>query len=105
MDTNDFLDDEDSEYSTCDHCEGDSMWTSCWSCGGEGGTDGEDLMSEDPLWYGPEDFRTCDICNGKGGYYVCLNKCQENCKHEGDEKITYGNGQYFKRCADCDEEI
>lgn len=77
---NEFLDEEDSEYSTCERCKGDSMWTSCWSCGGEGGTDGEDLMSEDPLWYGPEDFRTCDICNGKGGYYVCLTKCQENKK-------------------------
>ena len=27
------------------------------------------------------------------------------CKHEGDEDITYGNWQYFKKCADCGAEI
>lgn len=27
------------------------------------------------------------------------------CKHQCDEKISYGNGQYFKKCADCGAEI
>lgn len=68
---------DDDEYSSCEDCGSDSMWEACWSCGGEGGTDGEELMMEDPLWYGPDDYRACDICNGKGGYYVCLNsKCK-----------------------------
>jgi len=67
--------DEDNEYSSCPDCGSDSRWETCWQCGGEGGQDGEDLMEEDPLWYGPDDFRQCDICEGKGGYYVCLDLC------------------------------
>ena len=71
---------DDDEYSTCEDCGGDSHWEDCWQCGGEGGTDGEELMMEDPLWYGPDDFRKCDICHGKGGYYVCVEveKCSQN---------------------------
>lgn len=71
------FDDEDNEYSSCEYCGSDSMWETCWQCGGEGGTSGEDLMSEDPLWYTEDDFRECDICDGKGGYYVCLARCGE----------------------------
>lgn len=65
--------DDDNEFSACEECGSDSLWESCWQCGGEGGQDGYDLMEEDPLWYGPDDYRECDICEGKGGYYVCLN--------------------------------
>ena len=67
--------DEDNEYSSCEKCGSDSRWETCWQCGGEGGQDGEDLMEEDPLWYGPDDYRQCDICDGKGGYYACLDLC------------------------------
>lgn len=66
---------EDNEYSSCENCGSDSRWETCWQCGGEGGQDGEELMEEDPLWYGPDDYRKCDICDGKGGYYVCLDLC------------------------------
>lgn len=57
-------------------------WEECWNCGGEGGRDGEELMSEDPLWYMPDDFETCDVCNGNGGWNACLGQCDENGKHE-----------------------
>jgi len=48
-------------------------WQDCWQCGGDGGRDGDDLMAEDPFWYGEDDFEMCDICQGKGGYLVCIN--------------------------------
>lgn len=41
---------------------------SCWSCGGEGY---HDLYEDDPLWYDEDDIEHCDVCNGKGFYYVC----------------------------------
>lgn len=68
---------DDNEYSSCEDCGEDTQWEDCWSCGGEGGRGYEDdLQYEDPLWYSPGDFETCDICEGKGGYYICLNsKC------------------------------
>lgn len=63
---------EDNEYTDCKKCGSDDHWETCYSCGGEGGTDVDELMMEDPLWYSPDDFRECDVCDGKGGYYVCL---------------------------------
>lgn len=60
----------------CEKCGSSAYYEDCWSCGGEGGTDGEELMMEDPLWYSPDDFRTCDICEGRGTFKMCLNdKC------------------------------
>lgn len=40
----------------------------CWQCGGEGGWS---LYEEDPLWYDKDDWRNCDICEGKGCYIIC----------------------------------
>jgi hypothetical protein len=28
-----------------------------------------------------------------------------NCLHDGDERIYYGNGFYYKKCAKCGEDI
>jgi hypothetical protein len=36
-------------------------------------------MSEDPLWWSPNDFEICDVCKGKGGFWIC--DCDENGKH------------------------
>jgi len=60
----------------CEKCGSDILYDDCWSCGGEGGRGWDDLQSEDPLWYSPDDFIECDICNGKGVLGICLN---ENC--------------------------
>lgn len=66
------------EENTCPKCDSSTFFKECWKCGGEGGTGGEELMSEDPLWYGPDDFRPCDICDGNGGWQMCYNeKCNE----------------------------
>lgn len=43
----------------------------CWQCGGEGFSDhdcGEDCC----CCLNPENNVRCDICEGKGGYEVCL---------------------------------
>jgi hypothetical protein len=72
---------DDSHLDDCEPCKdcGEEMeWEDCWSCGGEGGRDGEDLMMEDPLWYSEDDFKICDTCLGKGGYFVCHNTKNHN---------------------------
>lgn len=61
----------------CGCCE--QYWEDCWSCGGEGIHD--DLYEEDPFWYDPGDYETCDECNGEGGFWICLGHCDENGKH------------------------
>src|SRR5690606_32189634 len=66
----------------CERCGCcDTEWEDCWKCGGQGGRDDEDLMEEDPLWYSPGDFETCDICDGRGGWHVCVGGCDEDGKH------------------------
>lgn len=64
----------------CHKCGSAQEWVECWNCGGKGGRDyDEDLQFEDPLWYSPGDFIKCDICQGKGGWFRCLNdKCETN---------------------------
>jgi hypothetical protein len=75
MNSQDFENDDShlDDYTPCEHCGEEMEWQDCWDCGGEGGRDGEDLMMEDPLWYGPDDFETCSSCLGKGGYWICHN--------------------------------
>lgn len=72
MNPEDFIQ-EPNEHETCPDCGNDSVWEDCYACGGEGGTSGEELMMEDPLWYTLDDFRKCDICDGQGGFYICVN--------------------------------
>lgn len=74
---------DDFEDSLCDRCKCcDTDWEDCYECGGKGGRDyDDDLQFEDPLWYQPGDFETCDICEGKGGWPVCLGNCDENGNH------------------------
>jgi hypothetical protein len=55
----------------CAECGNPTSWLHCWNCGGEGGRDGEDLMAEDPMWYGPDDWEECSECHGKGGWNYC----------------------------------
>ena len=70
----------------CIECGNATSWLPCWSCFGEGGWDGEQLMEEDPLWYDADDYRRCDECRGNGGWDYCIqcrkivkvNKTQES---------------------------
>lgn len=43
-------------------------WEDCWN----GCDDGYlSLYDEDPLFYDEDDQEVCDICDGKGGWWVC----------------------------------
>lgn len=76
------MSDFEMDDDTCPKCGCCSMvWHECENCGGEGGRDGDELMEEDPLWYSQDDYEQCDICDGKGGWYVCVGECDENGKH------------------------
>ncbi len=66
------IDDDDCVY--CKDCGEEMEWQECYSCGGEGGRGWEDLQFEDPLWYSPDDFIDCDVCEGKSGMWICPNK-------------------------------
>jgi len=57
---------------TCDKCGGEKDYrVDCWNCGGEG-TDGHDCGEDCCCCLHPEDNVRCDICDGKGGWLVCL---------------------------------
>jgi hypothetical protein len=47
-------------------------WEDCTNCGGEGHHDAYEI---DPLWYDPGDTEPCDQCDGKGGWWLCLERC------------------------------
>jgi hypothetical protein len=70
----------------CVECGNPTSWLPCWNCGGKGGWDDEELMEEDPLWYGPGDYRRCDECRGKGGHHYCLN-CMKIVKVKHDRSV------------------
>lgn len=51
----------------CHRCGKQQQWVKCWNCNGAG-----------KLSLGG-DFVACDICNGRGGEYKCLNsECETN---------------------------
>jgi hypothetical protein len=67
------LDDDAEPAPLCAICQSEKEWIECFECGGEGEFDWETLQDEDPLWYGPDDTERCSACNGKGGWWECLN--------------------------------
>jgi len=86
---------DDLEYigmgPDCAECGEPTSWVPCWNCGGEGGWDDEYLMEEDPLWYGPGDYRRCDECRGKGGWHYCI-RCRKIVKVSPPKKIGGSDG-------------
>lgn len=81
---------DDAAYPTCEVCGSLLEHEDCWQCGGKGGRDGEDLMDEDPFWYDEDDWEECDICEGKGGYWVCPNAAQHD-REETKEQGEHGS--------------
>jgi hypothetical protein len=83
----------------CPHCGGDTRWEECEQFGCDDGA--IDRFDEDPLWYGyaplSERFETCDMCQGRGGWYACANSlawCQANPLpgHEQASRFIVGAG-------------
>ncbi len=62
-------------------------WAECWNCDTEAGTYGfshHDCGEDCCVCLKPEPNVKCDICNGKGGWHVCL-----GCHPEATEAV-YG---------------
>lgn len=59
----DFLEDDDSG---CETCGSDTYWEDCHECGGDGVCETDDDL-------GRSDWTTCGLCEGKGGWNICLN--------------------------------
>ena len=71
---------EAHEGKLCPRCGCCEMeWVECHECGGEGWVS---RYEEDPLWYDEDDLWPCHICEGEGGWWACLGRCDENGKHE-----------------------
>ena len=63
----------DDEYDSCPVCGCEmSEWEECWQIGCDDGWI-SDLYESDPLWYDEDDVEMCDVCQGKGGWWVCPN--------------------------------
>jgi hypothetical protein len=62
---------------------GEKDRATCWNCGGEGYS-GHDCGEDCCCCLHPEDNVRCDICNGKGGWLICL-----GCHPEAAESV-YG---------------
>lgn len=68
---------------TCQRCGCCSLeFVDCQECGGEGSTLPGDLYEQDPLWYDFEDTEPCHMCGGRGGWRLCLGRCDEQGAHE-----------------------
>jgi hypothetical protein len=64
------FDNPDDQLMICPVCGTCMEWEDCWN----GCDDGYfDMYEEDPLWYDEDDVEVCDICEGRGGYWVCPN--------------------------------
>jgi len=61
------------DIPVCPICGSEDVdWVDCPECGGKGGFDSDDLMSEDPLWYEGVEWETCQACHGDGGWWQCF---------------------------------
>lgn len=84
--------DPDNQEPVCVRCGQPLEWEECFQCFGKGGWDGDDLMAEDPLWYGPNDYEICDVCHGNGGYWFCTNKaCPATIQQRGEDDVLHAD--------------
>jgi DnaJ-class molecular chaperone len=71
----DWVDSDPSyEYGMIEYCISccwPKEWEDCDQCGGEGRYE---AYEDDPLWYNKDDTEPCAQCDGKGGWWVCINK-------------------------------
>lgn len=82
----------DLEGPYCAICGAELERVECEACGGEGEFDWETLQFEDPLWYQPGDTERCELCDGKGAWWVC-----PNAPHTSAERVETGWGRAPER--------
>ena len=74
----------------CPRCGGQTDWQEC-----ENGCDegyfypGED----DPIQYDPDEELSCDVCQGQGGWWMCVNSF-ECCTAEGAKRGTANQARW-----------
>ena len=62
----------------CGCCSVD--WVDCYDC--EDGYSHHDCGEDCCCCLHPEPNVVCDICDGKGGWYECIGRCDKDGKHE-----------------------
>ena len=55
----------------CKKCGSNVYWQECWNC--ESGYSHHDCGEDTCCCADPQPNVKCDICNGKGGWWVCFN--------------------------------
>lgn len=78
------------EHKLCPRCSKDKLcceigWVDCWECDGEG-VSGHDCGEDCCCCLYPEDNVTCNICDGDGGWWECLGRCDSEGVHVREEK-------------------
>lgn len=71
----------DDLVATCERCTCcETEWVECEQCGGEG-VFGHDCGEDTCCCLNPEDDAPCSMCDGEGGWDVCLGKCDDGGNH------------------------
>jgi hypothetical protein len=74
------------DHETCPRCKCCSReWERCDHCGGEG-VYGHDCGEDCCCCLDPEDNIPCDVCGGKGGWWMCIGGCDKDGRHEEKTK-------------------
>jgi hypothetical protein len=70
----------DDDHKLCPRCSKERpccqiVFDECPECGGDGYVEDYDPGSDEPY------DEPCQLCNGKGGWWECLGRCDENGQH------------------------
>ncbi len=66
-----FFDTPWGKEAMCKKCGSSVMWKECWKCNGEGFS-GHDCGEDTCCCLDPLPNIICDVCDGDGGWHVCL---------------------------------
>lgn len=84
---------QSEDFDICARCGGSAEFETCENCGGMG-LDGHECGEDCCACLNPEDNVACDICDGDGGWLLCVNSaewCQANPRpgHESTPRGTF----------------
>ena len=65
-----YIDTPWGKEAVCAKCGSDVMWEDCWNC--EDGYSHHDCGEDTCCCLEPWPNVKCDICNGEGGWFVCI---------------------------------
>ena len=60
----------DSKRHYCEKCGNEMAWVDCYNC--EDGYSDHDCGEDCCCCLYPEPNVTCDVCEGEGGWYICV---------------------------------